>query len=137
MEKIKWPYFYGFLPIFQVMTIFLFFMIFYIKWGFQVQNLWKSEFLRMGNEFCTNEYLLLLSRYIGVKGLHLQIKFWYLIFNRFCPSISTSSDIDSYVKDVWGDDVDGEEEVEDVSEANNLSSKTSKLSAGARILRGP
>ena len=61
-----------------------------------MENLWKSEFLRMGNEFCINEYLLLLSRYIGVKGLHLQIKFWYLIFIRFCPSISTSPDIDSY-----------------------------------------
>ena len=33
------------------------------------------------------------------------------------------------------DDVDGEEE--DVSEANILVSETSKLSAGARIFRGP
>ena len=34
------------------------------------------------------------------------------------------------------DDVDGEKE-EDVSKANTLASKASKLSAGARILRGP
>ena len=41
-----------------------------------------------------------------------------------------------YVKDVGGDDdVDGEEE--DVSEANILVSEASKLSAGARIFRGP
>ena len=41
-----------------------------------------------------------------------------------------------YVKDVGSDDdVDGEEE--DVSEANILVSKASKLSAGARIFRGP
>ena len=35
-----------------------------------------------------------------------------------------------------GDDVDGKKE-EDVSEANTLASEASKLSAGARILRGP
>ena len=41
-----------------------------------------------------------------------------------------------YVKDVGGDDdVDGEEE--DVSEANILASEASKLSAGARIFKGP
>ena len=41
-----------------------------------------------------------------------------------------------YVEDVGGDDdVDGEEE--DVSEANILVSEASKLSAGARIFRGP
>ena len=41
-----------------------------------------------------------------------------------------------YVKDVGGDDdVDGEEE--DVSEANILVSKASRLFAGARIFRGP
>ena len=34
------------------------------------------------------------------------------------------------------DDVDGEKE-EDVSKANTFASKASKLSAGARILRGP
>ena len=39
-------------------------------------------------------------------------------------------------EDVGGDDdVDGEEE--DVSEANILVSEASKLSAGARIFRGP
>ena len=36
-----------------------------------------------------------------------------------------------------GDNVDGKKEEEDVSEANTLASKASKLSAGARILRGP
>ena len=41
-----------------------------------------------------------------------------------------------YVEDVVGDDdVDGEEE--DVSEVNIFESEASKLSAGARILRGP
>ena len=41
-----------------------------------------------------------------------------------------------HVKDVGGDDdVDGEEE--DVSKANILVSEASKLSAGARIFRGP
>ena len=34
-----------------------------------------------------------------------------------------------------GDDVDGKDE--DVSEANTLASEASKLSTGARILRGP
>ena len=38
--------------------------------------------------------------------------------------------------DGGNDDVDGEEE-EDVSEANILVSEASKLSAGARIFRGP
>ena len=41
-----------------------------------------------------------------------------------------------YVRDVGGDDDVGGEE-EDVSEANILVSKASKLSAGARISRGP
>ena len=39
--------------------------------------------------------------------------------------------------DGGNNDVDGEEEEEDVSEANILVSEASKLSAGARILRGP
>ena len=39
--------------------------------------------------------------------------------------------------DGGNDDVDGEEEEEDVSEANILVSEASKLSAGARIFRGP
>ena len=41
-----------------------------------------------------------------------------------------------YVEDAQGDDdVNGEEE--DVSKANILVSEASKLSAGARIFRGP
>ena len=42
----------------------------------------------------------------------------------------------SVVCDGGDDDIDDEKE-EDVSEANTLASKASKLSAGARILRGP
>ena len=42
----------------------------------------------------------------------------------------------SVVADGGHDDVDNEKE-EDVSEANTLASKASKLSAGAGILRGP
>ena len=49
----------------------------------------------MWKEFCINTYLLLLSMLIGVKWPLLQLKLWYFIFNRFCPSISTSTDTES------------------------------------------